>query len=337
VQLELLQPLHDDRPLLLPLLVTEARPPDARPALAPWCRLVEADGRVLVEHGGTVVTLEGAATRRLLPALLPLLDGSRTVDELARALGDRARPAVESALDLLARHRLLVDGPCVDAGRVEAAAASYAAAVTRGTPADAAAGLADARVLVLGRDVQADEVARQLRRSGVGAVDRTRARPTPDAWDLVVAAPAATELRLLDELGEEWHAQRQPWLQLLPYDGRAIVVGPLVVPDVTGCRACFSIRRAACSGYEEDFDLVAARPLRAMAPFALQAVAAGLAATIALRRVAASDPSLPGRFYTVECGSVLAVVAHRLLRVPRCPTCGPFESAVPSPWFAASA
>ena len=112
MQLELLQPLHDGRPLLPPLLVTTSPPSiPARPALAPWCRVVEDDARVLVEHGGTLVTLEGRAAGSLLPALLPLLDGTRTVDDVGAAVGERARPAVDRALELLAHHRLLVDGP----------------------------------------------------------------------------------------------------------------------------------------------------------------------------------------------------------------------------------
>ena len=94
-----------------------------RPALAPWCRLVEDESRVLIEHGGTLVTLEGVAARALLPRLLPLLDGTRTREELADTLGHAAAPAVDNALTLLAEHQLLVDGPAVEADRPAAAAA----------------------------------------------------------------------------------------------------------------------------------------------------------------------------------------------------------------------
>ena len=57
--------------LLRPLLVTP--PPTAepqipeRPALAPWCRVVSDRGRLLVEHGETVVTFEGGGAAKLLP------------------------------------------------------------------------------------------------------------------------------------------------------------------------------------------------------------------------------------------------------------------------------
>ncbi len=83
----------------------------ARPALAPWCRVVEDGRRVLLEHGGTVVTLEGRAATALVPRLLPLLDGSRTADEVLDTLGTAARPAVQNALSILAEQGLLTEGP----------------------------------------------------------------------------------------------------------------------------------------------------------------------------------------------------------------------------------
>jgi bacteriocin biosynthesis cyclodehydratase domain-containing protein len=126
-------------------------------------------------------------------------------------------------------------------------------------------------------------------------------------------------------------------LQLLPFDGRRVVVGPLFVPGTTGCHRCFVMRRAACSGYEEDFDVVEAAPLRAVAPSAVATVAAALGAVVALRWSTTHDPSLPGSFYALEVGTILTLSHHRLLRVPRCTSCGPPARAVPSPWHQAAA
>src|SRR6266849_5924849 len=65
------------------------------PYLAPWYRITDVEGGLALEHGHSVVRLDGAATRRLLPALLPLLDGTRTVDQVVTCVGEPARPAVE--------------------------------------------------------------------------------------------------------------------------------------------------------------------------------------------------------------------------------------------------
>lgn len=309
----------------------------ARPSLAPWCRVVEDGDRLLVEYGGTLVTFEGRAVRALLPRLLPLLDGSRTPSEIALELGSTAAPAVDRALALLARRGLLTDGPPGDAETPATAAATFAAAVTRlASPAEARAALETTDAVVLGSGVVAEEAARALRRSGFGSVESTPidAAPRPDA--LVVVAPDRSELDELDSLGRRRLDGAGPWLQLLPFDGRRLVVGPLFVPGTTGCRRCFVMRRAACSGYEDDFDVVEKAPLRAAAPFALATAAAGLGALVALRWSTTHDPSLPGSFYALEVGTIATLSHHRLLRVPRCTACGPPARAVPSPWHRAA-
>jgi bacteriocin biosynthesis cyclodehydratase domain-containing protein len=126
-------------------------------------------------------------------------------------------------------------------------------------------------------------------------------------------------------------------LQVLPYDGRFVIAGPVFVPHASACHACFVTRRAAASGYDEDFDLVERTPRRAPLPAPLVAIAAGLAALLVVRWLTTSDPTLPGRFYALEAGLVVGLRFDRLLRVPRCAACGPHAQAVPSPWFEAVA
>jgi hypothetical protein len=110
-----------------------------RPLLAPWYRLVGDGDRLLLEHGQSVVALEGAAVTSLLPHLLPLLDGTRAPDDLAARLGAPVRPAIDHALETLAAHDLLLDGP--DAPLTERRSAHAVAAVfdlepaIRGSPA----------------------------------------------------------------------------------------------------------------------------------------------------------------------------------------------------------
>src|SRR5262249_54694325 len=95
--------------LLRDLLHVTAIP--ERPLLAPWYRLAGDGDRLLLEHGQSAVARDGPAVRTLLPQLLPLLDGTRSYDELAARLGVAARPALDHALETLASHGLLVEGP----------------------------------------------------------------------------------------------------------------------------------------------------------------------------------------------------------------------------------
>jgi bacteriocin biosynthesis cyclodehydratase domain-containing protein len=308
-----------------------------RPALAPWCRLVEDGSRVLIERGGTLVTLEGGATRALLPRLLPLLDGTRTQEELQATLGHAAAPAVNNALTLLAEHQLLVDGPTEEGHPAGAAAAFAAAVVGTRTPAAAVDALEGARVAVVGSGSIARELARLLPLSGLPQVEILSLDQEPPAGSFVVAAPEHDDLDALSSLNDSRLERRDPWLQVLPYDGRFVIAGPVFVPGTSACRRCFVTRRAAASGYDEDFDLVERTPRRALLPAPLVSIAAGLAVVLAVRWLTTGDPTLPGRFYALEAGMVVGLRFDRILRAPRCAACGPQPQAVPSPWFEAVA
>jgi bacteriocin biosynthesis cyclodehydratase domain-containing protein len=190
---------------------------------------------------------------------------------------------------------------------------------------------------VLGSGPGAAEARRQLRLLGIGRVDAGVIADEPAPGSFVLAVPDRNELTALASVNDRALAQGIPWLQVLPFDGRALVVGPTYLPGRSACHRCYVLRRAACSGYEEDFDAVDRVPLRVACPAPLTSIGLGLAALMALRWVTTSDPSLPGSLYAIELHTVVRVTESRLLRVPRCPACGGGPRAVPSPWFEATA
>ncbi len=198
---------------------------------------------------------------------------------------------------------------------------------------DAAQALARAQVAVLGTGATAIEVDSQLRRLGVGRVDLLAIEDDHEPGAFAVAAPAGIEVPSLARINERALRHATPWLQILPYDGRFALVGPVYVPGASACRACFVIRRGSCSGYEADFEVIEREPLRTTAPAPIASISAALAALLALRWLSANDPTLPGRFYALEAGSLMRLTYEHVLRVPRCPACGIPERAVPSPWF----
>ncbi len=305
--------------------------PDAeqRPLLAPWWRAVEDRGRLLFEHAGQVVELNGRAVGALLPTLVPLLDGTHTVREIVEVLGEAAEAPIAKALTLLEEHGLLVDGP---AAAGHDTAACYVAAVSSATPAQARNALTSSCVAVVGSAPAGAEVAHLLETAGlttrvVGPVDGPGAE-----GDLIVAAPAAEETEQLGSLNERHLRDATPWLALLPTDGRFAAIGPLYVPGQTACHACYLLRRGATSGYEQDFAVIERQPVRAPMPGATSTITAGLAALICLRWLGARDPTLPGVLYALELQGTLALTRHRVLRVPRCPACGT-ASPPPNPWF----
>jgi bacteriocin biosynthesis cyclodehydratase domain-containing protein len=305
-----------------------------RPLLAPWYRLVGDGNRLLLEHGRSVVVLEGAAVRALLPALLPLLDGTRTRDELCERLGSAVRPAVESALELLAAHALLVEGPAVTDGpgsSVRAAAAGYGIA-----PAEAAERLAAARVGVVGLSPAGLGIARLLHASGIADVRRLSWHGGREV-DLAVVAPARDEVEAVPAWNLLALERSLCWLPLRPFDGSIATVGPLVVPGESSCHECLLLRLAANVEYGPELAEIEGVPVAATADAALDALVVALAAHLAVRWVVGHDTTLPGVLHVVEERPEIALTAHHVLRVPRCVACSPAERfAPPLPWHEAA-
>ncbi|HXH87231.1 MAG TPA: TOMM precursor leader peptide-binding protein [Gaiellaceae bacterium] len=299
------------------------------PLLKPWYRLVQRDDRVLLEHARAVVVFEGGAARAFLPALLSLLDGSRTVDQICALIGPNVRLAVENALELLARNGLLTPGPRLDETddrrRTAESLASQAASDVE--TAEIATRLATTPVELIGDEAPLDELARLLHRSGVSGVGRCAA-----PGGLVVVGPggdpAQRNLALLERGGH--------WLPYGEFDGGAVIVGPLIVPRESACFECFLLRRESTSGCAEELSLFRYVTAAAASRPTLLAAAAAVAAELVVRWIGTRDPSLPGTLFTVEAGPGISISAHTVLRVPRCPACSPTAGlAPPSPWHEA--
>ena len=250
-----------------------ARGVPSRPLLAPWYRLVGDGDRLLLEHGRSVVVLEGAAVRVLLPVLLPLLDGTRTLDELSSRLGAAVRPALEAALELLAANDLLVEGPDVRAAlrpSVHAVAAGFGL-----TPAEAAERLGERtcrrRRVLAGRRARSPGSSMRPgspRCAGSpGAAGRRSISPSSRRRETrSTHCPAGTCSR------SERGSAGSP---CGPFDGLIATVGPLVVPGESSCHECLLLRLAANVEYGPDLAEIEAAPVAAAADAALEALVGG--------------------------------------------------------------
>lgn len=312
-----------------------------RPLLKPWYRLAWVEGACLLEYGGSAVTVEGAAAKHLLPVLLPLLDGTRTLAQIEATLGIEIAPAVRQALAGLEQAGVLTEGPPPGAeganGRATALVELLSELAPAGESPSLIAGLlGESVVAVLGAGATAESLARLLESCGVGRVERLELdnlHREAAAGDLVVAAPDPYELPGLAELNELALERARPWLQILPFDGRAASVGPLFLPGSTCCQSCFQLRLASTSGYRDELSILAGvAPAHGVAG-PLAAVLAGLGAMVALRWLSSRDARLPGRLWALELCPSPSLTEHVVYRVPRCPACSRAESAAPpSPW-----
>src|SRR5581483_3521280 len=167
-----------------------------RPLLKPWYRLSVEGGRSVLRYAGSVLEFEGAAAERLLPHLLPLLDGTRSVDDVVAELGEAVRPAVEHALSLLRAHDLLTEGAPRPDGTGRCAA--LMAATVGVSVAEAQRRLPEVDVRILGSGPPAIPLGRLLQLSGIRSVEGLGWQDDP-AGGFVVAVPDSSEVpRLAD-------------------------------------------------------------------------------------------------------------------------------------------
>ncbi len=248
-------------------------------------------------------------------------------------IGAQAAEAVGHALDVLAAHGLLVDGPQASPAVAGEAAIAAAYGVA---PATAADRIRAARVGVAGESAAAEQIARLLHADGVGEVRRL-------TWDehdvdLAVVAPAPAEISRLpgwNRLALE-HGLR--WVALRPFDGLVFAIGPLMIPGESCCHECLQLRLAAHVEYGADLTLVENEPTAASATAGLQAVAAGIVGHLALCWLAGIDTRLPGVLHILETQPELSLGTHAVLRVPRCPACSDADLlAAHLPWHEAEA
>ncbi|MCX5209988.1 TOMM precursor leader peptide-binding protein [Kitasatospora sp. NBC_00240] len=274
--------------------------------------VVDGEAVYLVSERGVSV-VDG----KLAEALAPLLDGTRTAEQIGEALhgtvpADKVATAVE---------RLLAGGYLAPSGQVEdrAGAAYFEMAGLDGDAATGALRTARARVEVYG-DLDPRPFLAALAAAGVSA--------DPDAEFTV----ALTEDYLHPGLAERDRQAREsgrPWLLARPV-GSILWVGPVFVPGpagddaATGCWHCLSHRLSANRqslsylqhrlGQDEPISTAGAH----LAP----TLGAGvqLAALEAAKWLAGVRPAEPV-VLTLDT-VLLETERHRLVRRPQCAACG---------------
>src|SRR5262245_9642156 len=212
-------------------------PIPVRPLLKPWLRHAAGETSLTLEYGDKAVCLSGKAAALLVPSVLPLLDGTRTVSELEASFEEALRPAVRRVVALLADHGALVQGPPVDHAEPAAAttALMHAALYDDLAPSEALERVEEAEVEVVGAGAVAEQVTRLLRTSGATLAHRVAWEEAGSDGAVVVAAPAPAELSTLAGWNVRALERQVEWLQVLPFNGLFAAVGPLYVPGETCC------------------------------------------------------------------------------------------------------
>lgn len=261
------------------------------------------------EQGGFVLTDE------LEILLAPLLDGQRTLDELVSTLQGRLEPMQVVRALMSMRHR----GLLVDAGFDGRSEQSVFLDLLEDDTAAATERLG-AAVVSLRSFGQLDPNPLISALQGLGL------RVALDSEDGVRMVLTDDYLRAeLDQLNANALDDQRPWL-LVAVGGRGIGLGPLFVPQRTGCWRCLADRQRGLRNVGVYVQARTGRsapvaPPAATLPTTL-ALALNLAATEVYKWIATGQADhLEGQVRTLDMIS-LDWQTHRLVRRPQCTACG---------------
>jgi ribosomal protein S12 methylthiotransferase accessory factor len=267
-------------------------------------------------------------------AVLPYLDGTHTVADIAIALRATLRPAdVMRAITRYQTYDTLADGrpdlPPAELAYWDALGASAG-------QLDASAGQLSAfaavpvMVLAVG-GADPGPVTEALTEAGVRARHITElpavqaAAPDAGAGGLLVVVTDDYLRPELAAINDAMLAAGERWVLAKPA-GIEPWIGPLFEPGVTGCWACLRHRLSGnrqveryLAGLVGDLTLVAEHP-PAIPPSAA-AVAGLLAGELARAIVSGGNPVLHGTLVTVDLRT-LSTSQHTLIRRPQCHSCG---------------
>lgn len=277
--------------------------PIFKPHLIP--RVIPGEGVLLLAEDDARA-LHGEVFERLAP----LLDGTRTADELVAALAGEVDGAqVYYALILLEKNGHL----CESAPTIPRAPAAFWEGL--GVSATAA---------------QAALTTRPIQLQTLGGVDEAPLRAALTGLGIgLVTEGGALDLVLTDDyqhpdlldLNAQRLADRRPWLLVRP-TGHEVWIGPLYRPGETGCHRCL-VKRLARNRVVDGF---AARhggpvPTALAALPASQRIAAELAALEVAKLLVGAPATLAGEVLSLDTYT-WAARTHRLQRDPHCAACG---------------
>jgi bacteriocin biosynthesis cyclodehydratase domain-containing protein len=284
----------------------------ANPQIKPHLHAVVLPGEgVLLVQEQRIRALHGALYERLIP----LLDGSRSSEELVAALAPE-HTAVSVYFALL---RLQTRGYLCEAlNQLDSEQGAFWAELGV-DPEQAHRLVSAARVAVM----------------ALGAVD-----PIPVIEALTKAglnlATGAESVSLtlvvcddylhpeLDDLNRRFQHERHPWLLLRPR-GRELWMGPLYRGGEPGCHTCLARRLQRHRAVEQCAAERAGLPLGCLAPPAASSVSLRLLAELVAletgRILADASPLTPGHVLSLDCSDYKTSL-HSLLIDPHCPVCG---------------
>lgn len=238
--------------------------PISHPRLVRELAFIEDEQGLIVDGGHGLQVLKGKSVRGILPRLLPLLDGTRSIEEVEALLsafpGEHVRETV----------KILLDAGMIEDGRSHSEVANrhpdslaffcrHIGAMRRNPSGNhAAEKLENSEVLICVSGIAedyADVLQASLAAMGVGRVRRIQG--SPRQWTFSHESPGGRRILVALALGDEnleWNSAvddfaaelQLPWLRVaLDVSAGTADLGPIFKRSQNGCYKCFSALQLA--------------------------------------------------------------------------------------------
>lgn len=324
------------------LTYTQIQLPE-KPRLAPWITPVDlGDNRLNLRSAAVShMTLRLPLLIELFHVIQPLLDGKHTVEQILDMAGKETMPTtIIFLLKMLRAHGLLQEAErpaSLNQDEVEQwdrQIQFFAHFVSDPLPVQGI--LLKSHIGITGKGSLVDSVRSALESLGIGRVTPVNSIASssngsePD-WiqelDLLVVATDSPEYGIFEKVNATRLNDGVRWMRVA-IEGVTAHVGPTILPHQTACYTCYELRLRSNLADLDSFRAFRKHALQTteqtdegvLKPFWV-AVSAQVALEVARLLTAFAPPQTISRFYELSPTSPLAV-AHDVLRVPRCPSCG---------------
>lgn len=222
----------------------------SRPKFADGVVMVKLADGLLVEGTAERQVFRGRAATALLPRLLPLLDGTHTLQDTAAELQDVLPEAVHNAVALLYTRGLLYEGTETPVDLATPLTAFFGRHIdttrVNRSLAEAAGRLGAFRVGITGPAQCAAMLASELKTAGIHGKLIEPSAAGLAGLDLVVALALGSDCDSWPHLDKVCKEHKVPWLRSV-FAGTTMEFGPRFAPPETCCYGCFSAMRAHAS------------------------------------------------------------------------------------------
>lgn len=218
------------------------------PRFIPGLVVVPVEDGLLIEGAAQRQLLRGHSATKLLPQLIPQLDGTKSLTDLAKSITPGSPESLHAIISLLYTRGLLEDAAADNGQHPRSVSPDYYAFLRRHvdatrrhrSAAEALQRLSTVSVFLVADGGMRSLLRRELMQHGITHIREMDPGPLPKDLQctILLAAVDGLDPAWMSSLGEECSRKQIPWLRA-SFHGESAEIGPYFDGEYAGCYGCF--------------------------------------------------------------------------------------------------